>query len=104
MNRISIVFAATAFLLGPLAAASAQTVDQLLADHGLLNAELDRCKGLGMGSLTDARCKTAHAAETKRFFGDYTVHYTPIPVQVYPNVKVPDLKPAVPPPGKVPNG
>ncbi len=62
---------------------SAQTIDQLVADHALLNAELDRCKQLGMTSVDDARCKTARAAENKRFFGSGTVPYTEGPVQVF---------------------
>ena len=62
--------------------ASAQTVDQLVSNTKLLNAELDRCKQLGMASVDDARCKTARAAEDKRFFGNGTT-YTPGPVQVF---------------------
>ncbi len=49
--------------------ASAQSVDQLLGDRARLNAELERCKQLGMASVDDARCKTARQAENKRFFG-----------------------------------
>ena len=68
-------------LLGALAA-SAQTVDQLVANQALLNAELERCKQLGMASVDDARCKTARTAENKRFFGGGAT-YTDRPVQVF---------------------
>jgi conjugative transfer region protein TrbK len=82
--------------------ASAQSVDQLLADHALLNSEIERCKELGLASVDDARCKTARQAENKRFFGSGTI-YTDKPVQVYPGAPVPDLKPN-PPDKKRPNG
>jgi hypothetical protein len=36
--------------------ASAQNFDQLTADRVLPNAELERCKQLGMASVDDARC------------------------------------------------
>lgn len=72
--------------------ASAQNIDQLLADRGLLNAELERCKQLGMASIDDTRCKTARQAENKRFFGNGTI-YTDTPVQVFPGAPVPDLRP-----------
>ena len=85
-----IAVAATLFSAAPVAA-FAQTVDQLVADHALLNAELDRCKQLGMASVDDARCKTARVAENKRFFGNGTT-YTPSAPSVYPDVKIPDLK------------
>ena len=86
-----VITAAAAFLIVAPVAAIAQTVDQLVADHALLNAELDRCKQLGMASVDDARCKTARVAENKRFFGNGTT-YTPSAPSVYPDVKIPDLK------------
>jgi len=64
---------------------SAQSVDQLLADHALLNSELQRCKGLGLASVDDARCKTARQAENKRFFGSGATYTPPSPVDVFPS-------------------
>lgn len=88
-------------------AASAQTVDQLLADHALLNAELERCKQIGMASVDDAHCKIARVAENKRFFGTGTT-YTPAPVNSFPNREKFDPQPnsqkAVPKPSGPPNG
>jgi conjugative transfer region protein TrbK len=63
--------------------ASTQSVDDLLKDHALLRSELDRCKQMGMASNDDARCKTARAAEQKRFFGN-GVGYTSEPTNVFP--------------------
>ena len=80
--------------------APAQSIDQLLADHALLNSELERCKELGLASVDDARCKTARQAENKRFFGSGTI-YTDKPVQVYPGAPVPEPNP---PDKKRPNG
>ncbi len=88
--KAHLIAAAALFASAPVAA-FAQTVDQLVADHALLNAELDRCKQLGMASVDDPRCKTARAAENKRFFGNGTT-YTPSAPSVYPDVKIPDLK------------
>jgi conjugative transfer region protein TrbK len=62
---------------------SAQSVDDLLRDHELLRSELDRCKQMGMASNDDTRCKTARAAEQKRFFGTGTGSYTQQPVDVF---------------------
>lgn len=63
--------------------ASTQSVDDLLKDHALLRSELDRCKQMGMASNDDGRCKTAHAAEQKRFFGSGTSSYTQQPIDVF---------------------
>lgn len=60
-----------------ISAVAAQTVDDLLKDHALLNRELDRCNQLGMESSSDARCQTARAAEQQRFFGNGEDKYTP---------------------------
>ena len=49
--------------IGP--AALAQTVDQLVVDHTLLNAELKRCKKLGMASVDNMRCILAAARPTR---------------------------------------
>jgi type II secretory pathway component PulJ len=49
--------------------ASAQTVDQLMADRVLRNAELERCKQLGMASVQYAGCKTARQAENSGSLG-----------------------------------
>jgi conjugative transfer region protein TrbK len=73
------IIAVAAAVFAAVPAAQAQTVDELLADHTLLRTELDRCKQMGMPSTDDTRCKTARAAEQKRFFGNgvgYT-HSTP---------------------------
>ena len=43
--------------------ASAQTVDQLMADRVLLNAELERRKQLGLACVDDARCRTERQAK-----------------------------------------
>lgn len=88
------VAAATVIL--PVAAPSAQTVDQLLADRALLRAELDRCKQLGMASNDDPRCRTARTAEQKRFFGN-GVGYTQAPVTVTPGQPVPPITSDPPP-------
>ena len=73
--------------------ALAQNADQLVADRALLNAELDRCKQLGMASVDDARCKMARQAENKRFFGTGTT-YTPSSVDVFPSHPIIDPQPA----------
>ena len=44
--------------------ASAQAVDQLMADRVLLNAELERRKQLGIACVDDARCRTERQAKT----------------------------------------
>ena len=83
MKAYTITAAAALFAVAPITTL-AQTVDQLVADHALLIAELDRCKQLGMVSVDDPRCKTARVAENKRFFGNGTT-YTPAPVNAFPN-------------------
>jgi conjugative transfer region protein TrbK len=70
-----IVLTLAAAIIGP--AVSAQTVDQLLVDRALLNAELERCKQLGRASVDDARCRTARQAENKRFFGTGATYTLP---------------------------
>ena len=91
MKANLIAVAAALLVFGAPVALFAQTVDQLVENHVLLNAELDRCKQLGMASIDDARCKAARVAENKRFFGNGTT-YTPSAPSVYPDVKIPDLK------------
>jgi conjugative transfer region protein TrbK len=88
--------------------AAAPTIDQLVANPKLLNAEMDRCKHLGMAANDDARCRTAWRAENKWFFGN-GVTYTPAPVRVFNNVPKFDAQPnsqkAAPPnPSGPPNG
>ena len=88
--------------------AAAPTIDQLVANPTLLNAEMDRCKHLGMAANDDARCQTAWRAENKRFFGN-GVTYTPEPVNIFrntPNKLVPAEKqrPIPPAPAGVPHG
>ena len=84
------IIIATVVVLVTASAAQAQTVDQLLADHALLGTELDRCKKMSMASTDDVRCKTARAAEQKRFFGN-GVGYTKRPVDVTPGEPVPPI-------------
>lgn len=91
MTSRLVFFVAAAATIMPVAA-SAQTVDQLLADHAQLRSELDRCKQLGMASNDDPRCRTARTAEQRRFFGSAPT-YTDRPVRVYPDAPVPDLRP-----------
>lgn len=80
---------ATVVVLAVAPAVKAQTIDDLLANHALLGTELDRCKQMGMASTDDTRCKTARAAEQKRFFGNGQDKYTPpSSVDVFP--KTPD--------------
>ena len=77
------------------ALAAAPTIDQLIANPSLLNAEMDRCKHLGMAANDDARCHAAWQAENKRFFGNGKTTYTPTPVNIFPNTPsklVPALK------------
>ena len=83
MKASIIVTTLGAAVVGP--AASAQTVDQLMADHALLNAELDRWKQLGMALVDDARCKTARQAENKRFFGTGATYTPSGPVELFPS-------------------
>ncbi len=73
--------------------ASAQSVDQLLGDRALLNAELERCKQLGMASVDGARCKTARQAESKRFFGSGATYTPSTPVDVLPSHPTIDPQP-----------
>ena len=72
------------FTIAVPALAAAPTIDQLVANPTLLNAEMDRCKDLGMAANDDARCQTAWRAENKRFFGN-GVTYTPKPVDLFRN-------------------
>jgi len=72
------------FAIATQAWAAAPTIDQLIARPTLLNAEMDRCKHLGMAANDDARCRTAWQAENKRFFGN-GVTYTPEPVDLFRN-------------------
>jgi hypothetical protein len=65
--------------------ASAQTVDQLMADRVLLNAELERRNQLGIASVDDARCKTERQAEKKRFFETGATYTPSVPVEVFPS-------------------
>jgi conjugative transfer region protein TrbK len=82
--KVGIMLAATvAIASAGMVAASAQSVDDLLKDHALLRSELDRCKQLGMASNDDAHCKTARAAEQKRFFGSGSSNYTQQPVDIF---------------------
>ena len=88
------------FSIATPAWAAAPTIDQLVANPTLLNAEMDRCKHLGMAANDDARCRTAWQAENKRFFGN-GVTYTPAPVNIFPHTPdklVPALKQQVHPP------
>jgi conjugative transfer region protein TrbK len=78
-----IVLTFSAAVIDP--AASAQIVDQLLANQALLNAELERCKQLGMASVDDARCRTARQAEKQTALWD-RCDYTPfVPLAVFPS-------------------
>jgi conjugative transfer region protein TrbK len=86
-----IAAAAVVFIAVPVA--QAQSVDDLLADHTLLRAELERCKQMGMPSTDDARCKTARAAEQKRFFGNGQSTYTQHPVDVFDGAQKFDPQP-----------
>ena len=102
------IIIATVVVLAVAPAVKAQTIDDLLANHTLLGTELDRCKQMGMASTDDARCKTARAAEQKRFFGN-GVGYTDKPVNVFPNhqdiVPQPESqKPQQPPSSGEPHG
>ena len=96
------------FAIATPAWAAAPTIDQLVANPTLLNAEMDRCEHLGMAANDDARCQTAWRAENKRFFGN-GVTYTPEPVNIFrntPNKLVPAEKqrPIPPAPAGVPHG
>lgn len=106
--RVHITFVVIAIVACSPIVASAQTVDQLVADHALLNTELDRCKQIGMASVDDPRCKTAWTAENKRFFGNGQTTYTPGPVDVFPSAPAIDPQPTQqkgqPKSGSGPNG
>ena len=107
MNAKTLVIIGIFNLAAP-AWAAAPTIDQLVANPTLLNAEMDRCKHLGMVANDDARCQTAWRAENKRFFGN-GVTYTPEPVNIFrntPNKLVPAEKqrPIPPAPAGVPHG
>ncbi len=101
--KIYVAVAVVAIAAAAPRIASAQTVDQLVADHALLNAELERCKQLGMASVDDARCKTARLAENRRFFGGGT-HYTPSTPYTTPGEKAPDTGSPLPPSSKPRDG
>jgi hypothetical protein len=58
-----IVLTFAAAIIGPTG--SAQTIDQLLVDQALLNAELERCKKLGITTVDDMRCKLAATRLTR---------------------------------------
>ena len=47
--------------------ALAQSVDQLLADRALLNAELDRCEQLGMASIDERGARWRDKRKTSDF-------------------------------------
>ena len=107
MNAKALVIIGVSCIAAP-AWAAAPTIDQLVANPMLLNAEMDRCKQLGMAANDDARCRTAWQAENKRFFGN-GVTYTPTPVHIFNNVPKFDPQPnsqkATPPkPARPPNG
>jgi conjugative transfer region protein TrbK len=72
------------FSIATPAWAAAPTIDQLVANPTLLNAEMDHCQQRGMAANDDARCRTAWQAENKRFFGN-EVTYTPEPVNIFRN-------------------
>jgi hypothetical protein len=65
--------------------ASAETVDQLMADRVLRNAELEPRKRRGMASVDDPRCRTARQAENKRLFGTGATGTPSAPVEVFPS-------------------
>ena len=73
------------FSIATPAWAAEPTIDQLVANPTLLNAEMDRCKHLGMAANDDARCRTAWRAENKRFFGNGAGTYKSTPVDVFPS-------------------
>ncbi|MDA8250742.1 MAG: putative entry exclusion protein TrbK-alt [Rhodospirillales bacterium] len=83
MNAKVCVFIGISYISMP-AWAGTPTVDQLVANPTMLNAEMDRCTHLGMAANDDVRCQTAWQAENKRFFGNGTT-YTKQPVNVFPN-------------------
>ena len=93
MTSCLVCFVAATAALVPVAA-SAQTVDQMLADHTLLRSELDRCKQLGLASNDDPRCRTARTAEQRRFFGDGGSTYMQQPVDVFPGHEQFDPQPS----------
>ena len=84
MNAKSLVIIGISCIAVP-AWAGTPTIDQLVANPTTLNAEMDRCKHLGMAANDDARCQTAWKAENKRFFGNGPGTYTPAPVTVFNN-------------------
>ena len=87
------IIAAAAVVFAAVPVAQAQSVDDLLADHTLLRAELERCKQMGMPSTDDARCKTARAAEQKRFFGNGVGYTHSTPTEVPPGKEQFDPQP-----------
>jgi conjugative transfer region protein TrbK len=77
MNVKTLVIIAV-FSIAIPAWAAAPTIDQLVANPTLLNAEMDRCKDLCMAANDDARCQTAWQAGNG-------VTYTPKPVDLFRN-------------------
>ena len=107
MNAKSLVIIGISCIAVP-AWAGTPTIDQLVANPTTLNAEMDRCKHLGMAANDDARCQTAWKAENKRFLGN-GVTYTPEPVNIFrntPDKLVPAAKqrPIPPAPAGAPHG
>jgi len=84
MNAKSLVVIGI-FGIATSALAAAPTIDQLVANPTMLNAEMDRCKHLGMAANDDARCQAAWQAENKRFFGNGAGTYSSVPVDVFPS-------------------
>jgi conjugative transfer region protein TrbK len=92
MNAKVCVFIGISYISMP-AWAGTPTVDQLVANPTMLNAEMDRCKHLGMAANDDARCQAAWQAENKRFFGNGAGTYSQAPVNVFNNTPKFDPQP-----------
>ena len=56
-----------------------------------LGQELERCKALHEQAATDPRCQAAYKESREQFFGNGTVPYNPVPVQVNPDTPKPKL-------------
>jgi len=97
------IIAATFVVFIAAPAVRAQTIEDLLADHALLGTELARCKQMGMASTDDARCKTARAAEQKRFFGNGVGYTHSTPNEVLPGKEQFDPQPNSQKPAQPPN-
>jgi hypothetical protein len=67
-----IVLTLAVAVIGP--AASAQTVDQPIADRLLLNAELERGKQLGIASVDDARAARLDERKTNVSLASSDLH------------------------------